>query len=278
MSGYFRETSPGSTTTTTSTTPAPGVSVGLCEHTFGSVAPARGLAVLAPLGAAAKLFPLGGGVHEITLTCQEDRYNLGDAEWYAGQKLEALAASGVGEVGWQDNHERSVAFSEAMFKSGAAVVEADRFVTLTLVFLAPASSEAAGFWEVVDEPGEYGGRDSDKDYAAGAVSLGTVGDTMTVEVMRQVRMRQIPRCRGARSGIPHSGAVQRLSVTGFLDARTGDHPSRQIETMIRAIGPGKIDLTGNGNTWGGCVLAGIRPELTDRKGVMFTADFERELS
>ena len=82
----------------------------------------------------------------------------------------------------------------------------------------------------------------------------------------------------SRTGIPATGAVERLTVEAFLDGRTGSHPQVQVESLARAIGPYEVTLSGNGNSWTGCVLVDLKPQQTDLPAFPITATFQRGLS
>jgi hypothetical protein len=50
-----------------------------------------------------------------------------------------------------------------------------------------------------------------------------------------------------------------------------------VEALVRSIGPGPVDLTGNGNTYSDVVLANARPGHTDRKFTMVEFEFLKQV-
>ena len=129
--------------------------------------------------------------------------------------LRALAASGPGTLGVEDDLGRRAAFAAERLHGAVAQVRAFRFVEVRLDFSCPEAPADAAWGAIPAAPGAYAGTSTAQDYAAGGVALG-VGGTMRIEMSRQFPVRPLPRARGARACGPQSGAHLRLIVSAHL--------------------------------------------------------------
>lgn len=265
-----------------------GVNVELGEHVF--VTPRvviRRNVLLAPHAAPAELLPSGGGSAELQVTGQRLRANMGDAERYVVELFEALAESEPGELGYEDNRGHCCRYPDAVCVGAVGTVEAFRFVEMQLEFVSPeveapsttttTEGGECGCGALPATPATYAGTDTLQDYAAGGVQIGTHPTSLRIEMMRAYPLREIPRARGAREGAPPRGAHLRLIVRGDVVVAP-QNLSNRLANLARDIGPGAVNLTGNGNTFGGCVLESLRAGHTDERHTTVEATFIREVS
>jgi len=253
------------------------VNVELGAHVFATPGGTRSAVRLAPHSLPAAVLASGGGVQDLEVTGQRLRANMGDAERYAYELLAALAGSGAGTLGVEDAYGRQSAFAEAVCLGAVAEVHAFMFVDVRLDFAAPERSSAASYGSPPATPGTYGGTSTLQDYEAGGVPLGDHPVAMRIELVRAFPLRQVPRARGARAVGPTSGAMIRFVVGAHVHRPTANLAG-EIEALTRSIGPGKVALTGNGNTFSGVLLDSVRPAHTDLHHTALELTFVQELS
>jgi len=273
MSGYFTGTDPD---------------IGLGDYAYGNADLASDLIVLGPSLDVSTILVCHGGIQAVNVQCYCHRTNLGDAEWWLTQKLVALASSTVGVLAVEDNLDRPVVWDDALFVRGTGVVEAFEMGVLSLDFVAPERASQPGFgspetgtetetWSGAPaEPDEYADRTFLQDYEANGQTLG-VGPLLSIGVDRRAALRVVPRCSGARFSPEPAEAGMTLEIVADLISDT-EHWQVMLEDLVRDIGTGAFDLTGNGNTWGQCRLRGARPEQTDAFSTTVTYTFARDLS
>ena len=251
------------------------LSLELGQHVFVSPTARRRNTVLMPYDEAASVLASGGGVLELKATGQRLRANLGDAERYVYEMLAALATSGAGDLAFQDNRGHQHVFSRAVCVGGAGEVRAFRFADMTLDFACPEKAAEGAFGAVPAAPAAYTGTTNAQNYRAGGVDLGEAG-VMRIEMQRSWPMRELPRARGARTSVPPSGALIRFLVETERIAAT-ENLATDLEDLARAIGPGAVALTANGNAYGGVVLEQVRPRHTDRKHTVVECEFVQDV-
>ena len=127
-------------------------------------------------------------------------------------------------------------------------------------------------------PGTYAGTSSAWNYAAGGVALGTHPVGMRIEMQRGYPLREVPRARGARARGPAAGAVITFTVASHTVADGAAHLASYLDDLRQQIGPRPVDLTANGNTYGGVVLQALRPKPTDRSHARFEAEFLMQIT
>jgi len=247
----------------------------LGAHVFATPTMARRSVEIAPAGRAARVLDLGGGVLRVCVTAQRLRDNMGDAERWIYDRVHALAESAPGSLACEDNQGRRAVFAQSVCVWAVGRVRGFRFCDLHLEFLGP-ESEPEPEWGALPEPPEvYADTTTAQDYAAGGVTLG-VGGEMRIEMTRSYPLREIPRARGARTRGPCSGALLRFVVTADLLDREQNLASALAE-LGRSIGPGPVDLTGNGSAFPGVLLRSLQPAHTDWSHTRFDAEFIQEL-
>ena len=151
------------------------VQVALGAHVFATPAARRSNLLMTPFCSPALALHVGGGVLELTVTGQTVRDNLGDAERYAAELLRALATSGPGALGVEDNLGRRSAFANSVCTGAVAEVRAFRFVEVKFDFACPEAPDDAAWGGLPDAPDAYAGTSTLQDYAAGGVALGIGG-------------------------------------------------------------------------------------------------------
>lgn len=245
--------------------------VELGAHAFATPSAARSNLLLAPHGVPAAAMEDGGGVLHLAVTSQALRENLGDAERYVVELFRALATSGPGTLGVEDNLARRATFGRSVCAGAVGEVRAFRFVEMKLDFQCPEGAAAPAWGAIPAAPAAYAGTATAQDYAAGGVALG-VGGAMRIELVRRFPVRPLPRSRGARSCGPQSGAHLRFIVAAHL-VTAQDSLAADLQDLERRIGPGPVDLTANGNTYADVLLDGLRPKHGDRSHTSFEAEF-----
>ena len=145
--------------------------VELGEHVFLTPVARRANALLSPPNRPGVLLDGGGGVVELTVTGQRLRHNLGDAERYVYGLFRALALSGAGDLGVEDELGSRSVFGDCLCVEAAAEVRAMRFVEMRFTFAAPERVSQPAWAGVPAAPGEYPRTDSLQDYAAGGVAV-----------------------------------------------------------------------------------------------------------
>ena len=251
------------------------IHVELGEHVFFTPAGRRRVAVRQPHSTPARVLPSGGGVLELEVTGQRLRANLGDAERYVYEHLHALATSGPGFLGAEDNRGNRHVFADAVCVSARAEVRAYRFADIQYVFHC-AESDSDPVWNYApDPPPFYAGTSTAQNYTAGGVTLAT-GVGMRLGMERQWPLREVPRTRGARLTRPPSGAHLRFIVRAHAVAEN-QNLAEFMESLMRDIGPGELDLSANGNTYQDVVLEGVRPEHTDLHAAACEIEFLKQL-
>jgi len=253
-----------------------GTLVELGEHAFATPTAFRRNIVHEPYGLPARVLDSGGGILDIEVTGQRVRSNLGDAERYIYELFSALAASGPGDLGVEDNRLFRQVFGDSICVGAVGEVRAFKFADMLFSFQCPEkSSEPAWGGPPPGTPSPYAGTSTAQDYAAGGVALG-IGVGMRIELIRVWPLREIPRARGARTSEPHRAAQIRFIVRAHALA-DAVHLAAYLESLARQIGPRKVDLTGNGNTFTDVVLDSLRPAHTDQKATDFEAEFVKRL-
>lgn len=252
------------------------VSVEIGEHAFLTPSPDRRNVVLVPHDRAATLLDSGGGTVRLEVTGQRLRANLGDAERYAVELFVALAGSGPGNIGVEDQLGNRAAFAQAVCTGASAEVQAWRFVDMRFDFQMPEKAAEPAWAAIQAAPAIYAGTSTLVNYAAGGIALGTHPAGMRIEMTRDYPLREIPRARGARSRGPGRGALLRLTVTSHAVA-SGENLARYLEDLARQIGPRHVDLTANGNTFADVLLESLRPAHTDRRATEFDAELVKQL-
>lgn len=262
MAGYFND---GDT-----------VDVELGEHVPAMPTISRRNIVLGPHDEDAEILPSGGGIYEVEVRGQRLRHNLGDAERYVYGLFRQLARSGPGDLGAEDVTGRQVTFGDAVCVQADAEVHAFTFVDMRFVFLAAEQSSAPAWGAIPSTPALYAGTSTAQDYAAGGITVGDAPYGLRIEMTRRSGMRQIPRARGARATMPHSGAHLVFTV---LSAQVGDaeHVANDLEDLARDIGADAQILSGNGVDYTNCTLDRIEPEFTDSRAARFEARFLKEI-
>ena len=251
------------------------VNVELGEHVFVTPLARRRNVVLEPHDRAAVVLDSGGGILELEVTGQRVREDLGDAERYIYEILADLAASDPGDLGHEDNRGHRSVFGDSVCTSAVGEVHAYRFADMRLTFGSPEKSSEPAWSSVPSAPAAYAGTTTQQDYQAGGVSLG-VGGAMRIEMHRSWPLREVPRARGARTTVPPRGAVVRLFVEAASVADTVNLAA-DLENLVRQIGPRRVDLTGNGNTFEDVALESVTPRHTDRKHTMVQFEFLKEI-
>jgi len=250
--------------------------VELGAHVFVSPRARRRNLRLKPYDRAATVLDSGGGVLEMKVTGQRLRANLGDGERYIYETLYALATSSPGDLAFEDNRAHRHVFGDSVCIGGSGQVLAFRFADMRLDFACPEKSSEPAFGAVPAAPAAYPGTTNAQDYTAGGVDLGQAG-VMRIEMQRSVSLRELPRARGARTSVPPSGALIRFLVETERIAAT-ENLATDLEDLARAIGPGPVTLTANGNAYGGVVLEGIRPRHTDRKHTVVECELVQDIA
>ena len=251
------------------------VNIELGEHVFVTPFGRRRNLILEPHDDSASVLASGGGVLGLEVTAQRVRSNLGDAERYVYEHLHSLATSDPGDLGHEDNRGHRSVFGDSVCVSAVGEVRACRFADVSLDFVSAEKSSEPAWGSVPAAPATYAGTSTLQDYAAGGVNLG-VGGLMRIEMHRAWPLREVPRARGARTTVPPRGAVMRFIVTAAWVAGIANLAA-DIEGLMRSIGPGEIDLTGNGNTFGNVLLEAMRPRHTDLKHTMVEFEFVKEI-
>ena len=251
------------------------IHIELGAHVFATPGAGRRSVMLDPPDSGAVLLSSGGGVLEMTLTGQRVRDNLGDAERYIYEYLHSLATSDPGDLGHEDNRGHHSVFGDSVCVGAEGVVSANQFADMRLAFESPEKSSEPAWGSVPAAPATYAGTSTLQDYAAGGVNLG-VGGLMGIEMQRSWPLREIPRARGARTTMPPRGAAMRFIVTAARVAGTANLAA-DLEGLMRSIGPGKMDLTGNGNTFEDVLLQAMRPAHTDHKHTMVEFVFVKQI-
>ncbi len=252
-----------------------GTDVELGQHAFATPTAYRRNVVREPYGLPARVMDGGGGGLDMEVTGQRVRENLGDAERYIYELFRALAASGPGELGVEDNRIFRQVFGDSVCVGATGEVKAFKFADMRFSFLSPEKSSEPGWGTIPSQPSPYAGTSTAQDYAAGGVTLG-IGVAMRIELVRSWPLREIPRARGTRTSEPHRAGHIRLIVAAEALANAV-HLATYLENLARQIGPRQVDLTGNGNTFAGVVLDSLRPAHTDRKVTSFEAEFVKEI-
>lgn len=251
------------------------IHIELGQHVFATPGAGRRNVMLDPHDAGAALLSSGGGVLDMTLTGQRARANLGDAERYIYERLYSLATSDPGTLGFEDNRGHRCTFSDAVITGASGEVHGLSFAAIEMDWIAPETSGEPAWAGVPSAPATYPGTSTAQDYQAGGVSMG-VGGLMRMAMSRQASLRDIPRCRGARASVPHRGAHLRFIVTASFVADS-NNLADDLRDRVRQIGPGPVDLTGNGNTFSGVFLQTVRPRHTDVKHTMVEWEFLKEV-
>jgi len=251
------------------------VNVELGEHVFVTPTGARRNVALEPHDDPAVVLDSGGGTFELQVTGQRVRDNLGDAERYIYQLLLALATSEPGDLAHENNRGYRSVFGDSACVSGEGDVQGSRFADMRFDFASPEKSSEPAWGAVPATPGIYAGTSTLRNYAAGGVSLGTGGE-MRTEMYRAWPLREIPRARGSRTSVPPRGAVMKFLVRTAWPETTVNL-ARDLEDLMRTIGPRQVDLTANGNTYEDVVLAAMRPGHTDRKFTMVEFELLQQL-
>jgi len=253
------------------------VNVELGHHVFGTHSGLRRGVTLTPHDAPAVLMESGGGVLEMTVTGQRLRANLGDAERYIYEMLAALATTDPGDLAFQDGRSFSSVYEDSVCVGGEGGVEGYAFAHVETDWLCPETSAAGeGAWAGAPAaPATYAGTSTLQDYQAGGIALGD-GGSMRIELQRSGALREIPRARGSRATVPHSGAHVRFVITCTRIAPSS-HLAEDLRDVLRSIGPGPVDLTGNGNTFPDVLLDRVRPTHTDMRYTEVEWTFLKEL-
>ena len=246
------------------------VNVEIGEHVFVMPSIPRRNIILEPHGDPATVLDSGGGILDLEVAGQRVRDNLGDAERYIYELLLGLAESDPGDLAHEDNRGHRSVMGDSVCIGGQGEVRGSKFADMRFDFLSPEKSSEPAWGVVPATPGVYPGTSTLRNYAVGGVSLGTGGE-LRIEMTRSWPMREIPRARGARTSVPARGAVMRFSVSAATIAGTSNL-ALTLENLARSIGPGLVNLTGNGNTYADVVLENARPGHTDRK--FTTVEFE----
>ena len=253
-----------------------GVNVELGEYVPALPTVARRNLILTPYDLPAEILPSGGGLQEIEALGQRLRANLGDAERYVYGLFRQLARSGPGDLGVEDNIGRRATFADAVCVGARAEIQAFRFVDARFTFLAPERSGQPVWGAIPLAPAVYPGGSTSQDYAAGGITIGEHPAAMRIEMVRSCELRPIPRARGGRATVPHARAHLRFIVESHQVSDT-DNLADELQDLARSIGPGEVNLTGNGITYIDCVLEGIRPDFTDNRATRFEAEFVKEI-
>ncbi len=251
--------------------------VELGEHVFATPSTRRLNLFLAPHGAPARLHGAGGGVQALRVTGQRLRANLGDAERYLLELFRALALSGPGTVGVEDEAGRRATFGGCLCVAATGEVRTLRFAEIALTFACPERAEQPAWDGVPATPASYPGTGTLQDYAAGGVPLGHHPTALRIEMRREAALREVPRARGARPAGPERGAGLRLTVVSHALA-TGEHLADYLEELARGIGAGPVELTGNGNALGEGALEHVRAAHTDGRHTRLELEFAVELA
>jgi len=255
------------------------VSIELGAHAFVSPGPEHSVLALTDLGSPSVILPDGGGVIGLDVTAQRLRENMGDAERWAYELLAALATAAPGTLGVADRLGRQVTFADAVCTAGVGQVHGARFADVRLTFAAPCVAAQPAYGSAPATADTYAGTSTAQDYAAdagaGAVTLG-IGEGMRLEMLRQYPVRPVPRARGARSVGPAAGAMLRLTVMAWARPDS-EHLSAYLDDLARQVGPGAVELSGNGNTYEDCVLQALRPRHTDWLHTSFEAEFLQQV-
>jgi len=251
------------------------VSLELGRHVFVTPSARRRNVALMPYAEPGVVLASGGGVLELKATGQRLRSNLGDAERYVYEMLAALATSTAGDLAFEDNRGHRHVFGDAVCVGGSGQVRAFRFADLKLDFACPEKSSEPAWGSVPAAPAAYPGTTNAQDYRAGGVDLGE-GGVMRIEMQRSWPMRELPRARGARTSVPPAGALIRFLVETERIAAT-ENLATDLEDLARAIGPGPVALTANGNAYAGVLLEGVRPRHTDRKHTVVECEFVQDI-
>jgi hypothetical protein len=213
----------------------------------------------------------------LRVTGQRLRANLGDAERYMLELFRALALSGPGTVGVEDETGRRATFGGCVCLRARGQVRAFRFAEMELDFACPERSEQPAWDGVPAPPLTYPGTDTLQDYSAGGVPLGHHPTALRVEMRRERPPREVPRARGARAGGPEAGARLGLTVVSYALA-TGEHLADYLDELVRGIGPGPVELAGNGNVLGQGLLERVRAVHTDETQTRLELEFAVELA
>lgn len=257
------------------------VSAALGEHAFAVPDERRRLVLLTAHDIPAAVLDSGGGMVSLDVTGQALRANLGDAERWAYELLVALAGSGPGNLGIEDQLGNRATWAQAVCTGGAARVHAFAFADVEMEFEAPAAAGSPAWQAVPALPGTYVGTDTLLDYrvrdAGGAeVVLGQHAEGMRIEMSRDYPLREVPRARGARSRGPARGAVVRFTVTSHAVA-SGAHLAALLDGLTRSIGARPLDLMANGNVYEDVVLESLSPRGTDFRATAFDVELVQQL-
>ena len=234
------------------------VQVALGAHVFATPAARRSNLLMTPFCSPALALHVGGGVLELTVTGQAVRDNLGDAERYAAELLRALATSGPGTLGVEDDLGRRAAFASSVCTGAVAEVRAFRFVEVQVRLRLPGGAGRRGL-----------GR-------ACPMRRTPTPAPRRCRTTRPAAWRSASaaacasRCSGAtRCGrCPARAAPARAAPERRPPAPDRHRPPagetttwpRRSEDLERSIGAGPVDLTANGNTYADVVLECRAPQ------------------
>jgi hypothetical protein len=254
-------------------------SIELGEHVAAEPADAR-LNLALPGPRAARFLAAGGGVCELQLTAGRLRANLGDAECYAYNLLESLAASGAGELALEDERGRRQVFGQAVCVGGSARVRALRYVQIQAEFLCPERESQPSWAAIPSPPATYPGTSTAQDYAiqqggAEPIPLG-LGGAMAMEMARDYEPTELPRLRGARSSAPPHSAHIRLTVTAAR-ACGAAHAASDLDDLARAVGPAEITLLANGVAYDSLLLDRVDARPAGARHCLVEFGFLKEL-
>jgi hypothetical protein len=238
------------------------VNIELGEHVFATPSVRRSSSILVPHGRPGVLLDRGGGVIELQVTGQRLRYSLGDAERYVYELFRSLALSGAGDVGIEDELGNRTVLGGCLCVGATAEVRALRFVEMKFTFAMPEQASEPAWSGIPAPPAEYPGTGSAQDYAAGGVAIGEHPLGLRIEMMRECRVRPLPRSRGGRAAAVVRGAAIAFTVQAHTTA-TGAQLAGHLAQLARSIGPRPVILCGNGNSFEGAVLDTVEPAHAD---------------
>jgi len=247
------------------------IHIRLGDHVFATPGVVRRNVILEPQGIPASVLDSGGGIQQIDLTAQAVRENLGDAERYIYEVFHALATSAPGDLGFEDYRGYRHVFANAVCVRASGEVKAFKFVEMRLHFDAPEVLSGPAWGIVPGSPPPYAGSSTSQVYKAGGVTL-YLGVSMRIEMHRSYPLRVIPRARGARPGENVSGAQLRF-IVGSAAVANATNLGYYLEALARFLGPRKVNLTGNGNTYADVVFDGMRVVHTDKMVTSFETEF-----
>jgi len=257
------------------------VDVELGQHVWAADSTLRNNVNLCAWCHYASLMDSGGGILTLEVGGQRCRANRGDAERYMFELFAALATSGAGTLGIEDERGyRAVYRYAACVGATGGVLAANEDISLADMRFDfyTAEKSAEGAWGAVPAaPGPYGGTGTLQDYTAGGVALGDFPTEMRIEMRRNFPMRVIPRARGARARGPASCAQMAFSVTTALHEAVDSLPEAMSD-LYRTLGPRAVALAGNGNTFDDVILDSASPEFSDRHHAGMTIQFLQEIA